>query len=66
MPADLTPLVYPYVDVVLASHIRSAVRWGRGEEVESYAEVIVDKNKTGPTGTARLIFDSRFASFRGP
>lgn len=38
---------------------------GRGEEVESYAEVNVAKNKTGPCGTARLIFDSRYATFRG-
>lgn len=37
---------------------------GRAEELESYADLVVAKNKTGPTGTARTIFDSRFVTFR--
>jgi replicative DNA helicase len=37
---------------------------GRREDVESWCEIIVAKNKTGPTGTARLIFDSHLATFR--
>jgi replicative DNA helicase len=37
---------------------------GRAEELESYAEVNIAKNKIGPTGTARLVFESRYATFR--
>jgi replicative DNA helicase len=37
---------------------------GRPEELESYADLVVAKNKTGPTGTARTIFDSQFVTFR--
>lgn len=37
---------------------------GRAETPESLAELIVAKNKTGPSGTARVVFESHFASFR--
>lgn len=37
---------------------------GRAEHLESHADLIVAKNKTGPTGTARVLFTSPFATFR--
>jgi replicative DNA helicase len=36
---------------------------GRGEQVQSYADLIVAKNKTGPTGTARTLFNSIYVTF---
>jgi replicative DNA helicase len=37
---------------------------GRGEALESAADLVVAKNKTGPTGTARVPFNSRYVTFR--
>lgn len=37
---------------------------GGAEDVETIAEVIVAKQKDGPTGTARLKFDTHFATFK--
>lgn len=37
---------------------------GRSEQYESDADLIVAKNKTGPSGTARVIFNSEYATFR--
>lgn len=37
---------------------------GRQEDLESYADIIISKNKTGPTGTARVLFQSEYATFR--
>jgi replicative DNA helicase len=37
---------------------------GRSEAMESYADLIVSKNKTGPTGTARVLFTSKYVTFR--
>lgn len=37
---------------------------GREEELESEADLIVAKNKTGPVGTARVLFNGLYATFR--
>jgi replicative DNA helicase len=36
---------------------------GRREHLESWADLVVAKNKTGPTGTARVLFTSTYATF---
>lgn len=37
---------------------------GRSEDPESWAELVISKNKTGATGTARIPFTSTFATFQ--
>lgn len=37
---------------------------GRSEDEMSWAELVISKNKTGPTGTARIPFTSTFATFQ--
>jgi len=39
---------------------------GRGEAVQSQADLVVAKNKTGPTGTARVTFNSKYVTFDPP
>lgn len=37
---------------------------GRSEDPESWGELVISKNKTGATGTARIPFTSTFATFQ--
>jgi replicative DNA helicase len=36
---------------------------GRPEQIQSQADLVVAKNKTGPTGTARTMFNSAYVTF---
>ena len=55
-------------DVVLFIYRKSADRGYRPEDVapdeKNLAEIHIAKHRNGPTGTARLIFDEKYASFR--